>query len=193
MRLASLGLLISAAWISGAPGLLVAEEAKQPTFGRDVLPFLKAHCFHCHGRESGDNKADLSLDKFKDDLSLQQDRKTWDNVLSMLRTGEMPPKERPRPPAADLEAVQQSIEAVLANLDCAKFKNVGRVTVRRLNRTEYNNTIRDLVGVDFQPAADFPQDDVGYGFDNIGDVLSTTPLLLERYLAAAETIVEKAI
>ena len=64
--------------------------------------------------------------------------------------------------------------------------NVGRVTIRRLNRTEYNNTIRDLVGVDFKPAEDFPADDVGYGFDNIGDVLSVSPLLLEKYLSAAE-------
>src|SRR5262249_52867680 len=67
------------------------------------------------------------------------------------------------------------------------------VTLRRLNRTEYNNTIRDLVGVDFQPAADFPPDDVGYGFDNIGDVLSLSPLLMDKYLAAAETILERAI
>ena len=57
--------------------------------------------------------------------------------------------------------------------------------MRRLNRTEYNNTIRDLVGVDFKPADDFPSDDVGYGFDNIGDVLTISPLLMERYLAAA--------
>ncbi len=71
--------------------------------------------------------------------------------------------------------------------------NVGRVTIRRLNRTEYNNTVRDLVGVDFKPADDFPADDVGYGFDNIGDVLSVSPLLLEKYLTAAETILEQAI
>jgi len=82
---------------------------------------------------------------------------------------------------------------VQANFDCSKVKNVGRVTLRRLNRVEYNNTIRDLVGVDFQPAADFPADDVGYGFDNIGDVLSTTPLLFEKYVAAAETVFQKAI
>ena len=68
-----------------------------------------------------------------------------------------------------------------------------RVTLHRLNRVEYNNTIRDLVGVDFKPASDFPNDDVGYGFDNIGDVLSLSPLLLEKYLAAAESILEQAV
>ncbi len=79
-----------------------------------------------------------------------------------------------------------------SDVDCTG-RNVGRVTLRRLNRVEYNNTIRDLVGVDFKPAADFPNDDVGYGFDNIGDVLSLSPLLLEKYLSAAETILEQAI
>ena len=165
--------------------------AAAPSFERDVLPFLKTHCYHCHG--NGKQEAELALDKFTDNTSVLKDRKTWDTVKHMLREGEMPPKERPRPPAGDIEAVLKSIEAVLASLDCSKVKNVGRVTLRRLNRAEYNNTIRDLVGVDFLPAADFPDDDVGYGFDNIGDVLSTTPLLLERYLTAAETIFEKAI
>ena len=71
--------------------------------------------------------------------------------------------------------------------------NSGRVTLRRLNREEYNNSVRDLFGVDFRPADDFPSDDVGYGFDNIGDVLSISPLLMEKYLDAAETISEQAI
>src|SRR6476646_9327123 len=197
MRLASLGLPIvlaaaSAIALADDPAALKPEKVP-PTFAKDVLPFLKAHCFHCHGAEDGKNKAELTLSKYSDDLSVQQDRKVWDNVLHMLRAGEMPPMERKRPPAAEIEAVIDSIEFVLANLDCSKAPNVGRVTVRRLNRAEYDNTIRDLVGVDFQPAADFPQDDVGYGFDNIGDVLSTTPLLFERYLAAAESVMQKVI
>lgn len=170
-----------------------APEKSSPTFTTDVLPFLKAHCFHCHGTTDGKDKAELSLSKYTDDLSVQQDRKVWDNVLSMIRSGEMPPMERQRPTASEIEAAVQSIEGVLANLDCSKTPNVGRVTLRRLNRTEYNNTIRDLLGVDFQPAADFPNDDVGYGFDNIGDVLSTTPLLFERYLSAAESVLQKVI
>src|SRR5262245_1139948 len=167
--------------------------APKADFVRNVLPFLKTHCYHCHGTADGKNKADLALDKFADDLSVQQDRKTWDTVLHMLRAGEMPPPERPRPPAEDIQAVMKAIEAVQAGFDCTKIKNVGRVTVRRLNRAEYNNTIRDLIGVDYKPAADFPDDDVGYGFDNIGDVLSTTPLLFEKYLAAAESIFDRAI
>ena len=201
MRTPTLGLVILTLLACRSVPLRADEPAarppggdESPSFARDVLPFLKAHCFHCHGKpDSEKNEADLTLNKYADDLSVQQDRKVWDNVLHMLKSGEMPPKERPRPPAAELEAAMTNITAVLSNLDCSKVKNVGRVTVRRLNRFEYNNTVRDLLGVDFKPAADFPADDVGYGFDNIGDVLSTTPLLLEKYLAAAETILAQAI
>src|SRR5262249_16208871 len=72
------------------------------------------------------------------------------------------------------------------------IENPGRVTLRRLNRAEYNNTVRDLLGVDFRPADNFPVDDVGYGFDNIGDVLTLQPLLMEKYLDAAEAVAGKA-
>ena len=84
------------------------------------------------------------------------------------------------------------IDALATKVDCGPARDPGRVTIRRLNRAEYNNTIRDLVGVDFQPADDFPSDDVGYGFDNIGDVLTMPPILMEKYLAAAEKIARQA-
>ena len=111
----------------------------------------------------------------------------------MVQTGEMPPKERPRPAQDETAGVLKAIDAVFNSFDRNAKPNVGRVTIRRLNRTEYNNTVRDLVGVDFKPAEDFPVDDVGYGFDNIGDVLTVSPLLLEKYLTAAELILDQVI
>ena len=83
----------------------------------------------------------------------------------MVRSGEMPPKEKPRPDGKTVEAFLRSLDGLLADFDCTGTRNVGRVTLHRLNKSEYNNTIRDLIGVDFHPAADFPNDDVGYGFD----------------------------
>ena len=100
----------------------------------------------------------------------------------------MPPGDSEQPTPEE----RQRIVAWLDRIPCESIArgrvHPGRVTIRRLNRAEYNNTIRDLFGVDFKPADDFPSDDVGYGFDNIGDVLSLPPLLLEKYLAAAEKI-----
>ena len=90
-------------------------------------------------------------------------------------------------------AFLELLEKEMDRLDCSQMANPGRVTVRRLNRTEYDNTIRDLLRVDFKPSEDFPLDEVGYGFDNIGDVLSLSPILLEKYLNAAESVVTNAI
>lgn len=168
-----------------------AASANVPTYEKDIVPFLKKHCFNCHG--NGKAKADLSFDKFKDAESVLADRKTWDNVQHMVETCEMPPSGRPKPESSEIDAVLKAVRGLFDEADKSAKPNVGRVTIRRLNRTEYNNTIRDLIGVDFKPAEDFPADDVGYGFDNIGDVLSISPLLLEKYLTAAESILEQAI
>lgn len=109
-------------------------------------------------------------------------------VLEKLQTGEMPPPGMKRPLKADVEAVTGWIESELSRLQQSTPPDPGRVTSRRLNRYEYNNTIRDLLGIDIRPAEDFPVDPYGYGFDNIGDVLSLSPLLTEKYLKAASRI-----
>src|SRR3954447_6134455 len=162
----------------------------ESTYQKEIRPFLAKHCFACHA--NGKKKGDLSFDKFMDDMSVLNDRKVWDDVQQMVQSHEMPPDKRPKPEPAEVEAVLKSIHGLFDRFDKPAKPNVGRVTIRRLNRTEYNNTIRDLVGVDFKPADDFPADDVGYGFDNIGDVLSLSPLLMEKYLAAAEKIADLA-
>jgi hypothetical protein len=122
-----------------------------------------------------------------------QDRDLWEKVIRRVEAGEMPPKPMPPPKEADIHAFETFIHAEFDRADRHMRPDPGRVTARRLNRYEYNNTIRDLLGVDFKPAKDFPADDSGYGFDNIGDVLSLSPTLMEKYLAAAEQIAKRAI
>ncbi|MBY0526349.1 MAG: DUF1592 domain-containing protein [Gemmataceae bacterium] len=171
--------------------LPAADVSKDsPAFSKDGVAFLEKHCIGCHGEQKP--KADLSLHKFRDDPSLLKNRKVWQNVIQMVQMGEMPPKGKGRPTPAEIETFLKSVNGVFERAD-AGVRDPGRVTIRRLNRAEYNNTIRDLIGVDFNPAEDFPSDDVGHGFDNIGDVLSLSPVLLERYLAAAESIMQRAI
>ena len=174
-----------------APPPRAKGDLSRSIYQKDVLPFLKAHCFNCHG--NGKAKAELSFDGYTDDASVVKERKVWETVRHMLTAREMPPPDRPQPKPADAEAVSKALQELFDRADSAATPNAGRVTIRRLNKTEYNNTIRDLLGVDFKPAEDFPADDVGYGFDNIGDVLSVSPLLLEKYLSAAETILDRAI
>jgi len=161
-------------------------------YERDIQPLLARHCISCHGTKK--TKAKLNLESFPDEASVVQARKTWKRIYDQINAREMPPEEKPRLPAPDLEKLTSWIESVLDRVDPSAPRDPGRVVMRRLNRVEYRNTIRDLVGVDFNPnAEDFPSDDVGYGFDNIGDVLSLPPLLMEKYLAAAETILDRAI
>jgi hypothetical protein len=181
---------LSALFVSITPTSDAAEPAGKPSFALDVAPLVAKYCARCHG--SVKPKGGVSLIKDIDDAAVLKNRALWQKVADNLRGGEMPPAGAKRPSAAELEVWNRWLDGVVLNGDCTGSKDPGRVTIRRLNRAEYNNTIRDLVGVKFQPAKDFPADDVGYGFDNIGDVLSLPPLLMENYLAAAETIVEEA-
>lgn len=160
------------------------------TFSQHVAPLVTKYCTKCHGGMKP--RGGLNLEVFKDDASVTQARPIWEKVLHNVRTGEMPPEGRPRPTAAERELLTKWIGGNLAKSDTGR-KDPGRVTMRRLNRAEYANTIRDLVGVQFHADDDFPLDDVGYGFDNIGDVLSMPPMLMEKYLAAAERIMDQAI
>ncbi len=165
-------------------------RAATPAFAEAGVPFLEKHCVACHGKDK--QKGGLTLTPFRDDFSVLRARRTWKEILNMVESGDMPPEDREQPTAEERKRFIATATAVFARADNAK-PDPGRLTVRRLNRTEYNNTIRDLLHVEFRPADDFPSDEVGYGFDNISDVLSVSPLLMERYLDAADKVAELAI
>jgi len=156
-----------------------------------VKPFLAANCISCHGNEK--QKRELNFESLESVTTLIDDRDRWDEVVLKLRHREMPPDEEPQPPEHQRQAVAAWLERELARIDRLTPPDPGRVTARRLNRAEYNNTIGDLLGVDLRPADDFPQDDSGYGFDNIADVLSLSPALMEKYLSAADRVARAAL
>ena len=173
-----------------AEGPASRDASNATAFEAGVAPFLAQHCTRCHGGE--EPEAELALDTYRDSANIQQDIELWEKVQRMIEARQMPPSDEPQPAGEELQAVLAAITAEIERYDCTSERRPGRVTLRRLNRVEYNNTIRDLVGVDFRPADDFPADDVGNGFDNIGDVLSLPPVLFEKYLAAAERVVTEA-
>ncbi len=160
-------------------------------FDSTVRPVFAASCAQCHNARllSGG----LNVEAISSADSLVQQRDTWEKVLRRLRAGDMPPAGSPRPPKAQLDALTAYIERAFDRADASIPQDPGRVTARRLSRNEYTNTIRDLLGVRFRAEKYFPADDSGDGFDNIGDVLTVSPLLTERYLAAAERIARWAI
>ncbi|MFN7926339.1 MAG: DUF1587 domain-containing protein [Blastocatellia bacterium] len=135
----------------------------------------------------------MNVEDLKTLETLNSKHTVWDHILQKIQTGEMPPKGAPRPDPEEVQKVVAFLTAEFARLEKPAKPDPGRVTARRLNRAEYNNTVRNLLGVDIRPAEAFPQDDSGYGFDNIGDVLSLSPVLMEKYLTAAENVARTAL
>jgi hypothetical protein len=166
-----------------------SSQSSHISFAKEIKPLLQKYCYTCHGEKK---KGDLDLRIYTDEKSVTQSQAVFEKVMKNLQAHEMPPENKPQPTPAERELITRWVTELFFPCDC-EHPDPGRVTIRRLNRVEYNNTIRDLVGVNFRPAADFPEDDTGYGFDNIGDALSLSPVLLEKYLTAAERILDAAI
>ena len=186
-------------------GLLGILDGGNPIWGEDdpvslqremvyrsrVAPLIERYCFECHG--NGATEGDLDLDRFDSAQDIRLGRTVWKKVMQKVQVQAMPPADSPQPSAADRAELVRWLDETLNKVDCVREAQPGRVTLRRLNRVEYRNTIRDLLGVDYALAKEFPADDVGYGFDNIGDVLSLPPILLEKYLTAAEEVTAAAL
>ena len=173
---------------------VIANPGEEETsgFSQEGIPFMEKYCFSCH---TGDQPAaEISLNVFSDERSVIDNRDVWDRVLDMVATGYMPPSDSDfQPTLEESESFVAHIESIFEHANRTAKPDPGRVTIRRLNKVEYRNTVRDLLGVDFDPTENFPADDVGHGFDNIGDVLTMSPLLMERYFEAAEAIATRVI
>lgn len=170
---------------SGAEGLRGEQD-----FKKSVLPILSEYCYDCHGDGAG--KGGVKLDGFKSYDAQMGDRKFWDAVREHVSLHIMPPEGKPKPSMEQRQAIVKWIDDSVMWVDPSR-PDPGHITLRRLNRAEYNNTVRDVFFTDIKPAESFPADDTGYGFDNIGDVLSLSPLLMEKYLRAARQISEGVI
>ena len=162
----------------------------QSSYPDVIRPLLEAKCFDCHA--DGASKGGVTFDGFASDAGLMADTKLWHRVLKNVRDGLMPPPEKDQPTSGERQLLQQWIKTDVFRLDPTQ-PDPGRPVLRRLNRTEYRNSIRDLTGYDFPVNEEFPADDTGHGFDNIGAVLTVSPMLLEKYLTAARSIVQQVV
>jgi mono/diheme cytochrome c family protein len=188
------GLAVCATVGSGlATRTLVGQVQPQATadeYQQHVLPVLSKSCMTCHNDRA--KAGTLSLEAFRDPSAALAQQAIWPKVLERVTAGTMPPANAVPLSAADRDAIAAWIRKLPGVADAA-LPRAGRVTARRLNRVEYNNTIRDLLGVAARPAEEFPVDDSGYGFDNNGDVLSVSPMLMEKYMQAGEKISRLAV
>ncbi len=153
-------------------------------------PFLKVHCLGCHGPD--ESKGDLRLDQLDADLFQPSTFDRWREIVSRVQSGEMPPVKEPRPKP---EQVVDLVKRLTIRLDetSTEQRTEGRVVLRRLNRVEYENTVRDLFDVNVSVKEMLPEDSISHGFDNVGAALNISPVLVERYLEAADAVINEAI
>jgi mono/diheme cytochrome c family protein len=168
-----------------------AEYAADAAGHREIaLPFLAKHCARCHGPDvqEGGFRVDQQL---PNEFLSRNAAEAWSEVLHRLNRGDMPPKDEPRPAAADAARIVDWISH--ERLRGEKARRGTEIVLRRLNRAEYDNTIRELTGVDMRPSEAFPPDPPAAGFDNNGGALAMTPLQLELYVQAARQVLDRAL
>jgi len=165
------------------------EDKAVPQFRQNIQPLLAKYCYDCHG--DGMNKGKVAFDELtSNDALLNPD--LWLKVIKNVRAGLMPPQKNPRPTSGEVKRLEDWIKSSVFKID-PKNLDPGRVTVRRLNRVEYRNTIRDLIGFDYDTQIEFPPDDTGNGFDNNGDLLSLSAVRVDQYRQAAEALAKEAL
>ena len=182
-------LVVTFVVVAAPPAKLAPVDG--PGFARDVAPIIKNNCTGCHNASM--MSGGVNLLPYLDGTTLQTDRAAWNTIIQKIESGEMPPQGMPRPAQPVMNTLVTFAKGEFTKADASVKPDPGRVTARRLNRNEYRNTVRDLLAVDFRADKDFPTDDSGYGFDNIGDILTVSPILMEKYLNAAEAIASRAL
>lgn len=174
-------------------GLTAQGSAVRADFDQEIRPLLDQYCFQCHG--TGKRvKGGVNLAEFTNLASIHRDPKTWETALRVVEDREMPPEDKNQPSEMERERLVSWMRHTLDNPDDRVVpKDPGRVVLHRLSGTEYNNTIRDLFGVNSNPAEKFPSEGGGGGgFDNNADTLFIPPILMERYLESAHAVMEEA-
>src|SRR5262249_26879475 len=147
-------------------------------------------CRKCHGAD--DPEGDFRIDQLPADLSKHADRERWLYALKRIESGEMPPKSKPRPDAQDVKRLAGWVHAEV-KVAVARRAAEGRTAIRRLNRAEYENTMRDLLGIDVDLQETLPEDGSAHGFDNVSEAQHVSSFLMERYLEAADKALNLAI
>ena len=187
---------------TAAPAQPIKAQAKrdplavklEERLAKDIRPLMHKYCYECHG--NGEKKGGVKLDGPGDIKSIMNTAEDWLTVVEVMNLGLMPPEDKPQPTAHERLTIQQWVDEAAEYYPEDATPDPGWYTIHRLNRSEYRNTMRDLLGIDpaqYDLAENLPSDDTGYGFDNIADVLSMSPLQFEMFLQSAERAIELSL
>ncbi|HUQ70582.1 MAG TPA: DUF1592 domain-containing protein [Planctomycetaceae bacterium] len=183
--------LFATAWLATS---VIAQEARVPVdaagYQRTITPFFAKYCGQCHTGDKPEGEFAVDAKRLANDFGDPAAKAKWREVMNVLNSHEMPPEKEKQPSAAEVATIVDWITEQAVHAELARRE--GTAVLRRLNRDEYRNTIRDLVGVDFDISG-FPQEGTAGGFDNNGGALTISPLLLETYLSAAQQILDRAL
>ena len=185
--------LLVALAILGVSPAGIAAGAEGGDFATLIQPFFKEHCYRCHGERK--QKGDLRVDTLALDLTSPKLAMQWADIMDRISAAEMPPDEEDQPKAEDAARIVEWIAAQLNEAEAARQAAAQRVTFHKLTRDEYANTIRDLLGItyDINDPTGLPEDPDWQGFQRIGSVLTISATHVEKYLAAAETVLTEAL
>jgi mono/diheme cytochrome c family protein len=180
LRFASLTISVSLSWTSAGLGADSFEG------------FLEQHCIRCHG--AAKSEGDVRIDKFSRDFKSGADTHHWGEVLDRINSGQMPPKDEPKPTQAEIATFVTSLDSRLKEGRAARMAARSAVSHYRLSRKEYQNTVYDLLGVRYDPAkpGELNEDTLWHGFERIGSELSLSPSHVDRYYRAAEIVLDRA-
>lgn len=171
--------------------ILAATQTHAAEFAKSAAPFIEAHCVECHDDDT--HKANLRLDNLKFDPANADAARVWTKIFDKVISGEMPPKKKPRPAKDELDAVTKFLHDELHAASLAHQQKRGRVTVRRLNGVEFENSVRELVGTQVNLKDMLPEDGSAAGFDNVSAALDVSATHLLLYQRAAEKAIASAI
>lgn len=184
--------VLAAAWLSLCVDTSVqAQSQPADAFKARVQPVLDQYCVGCHS--AAEAAAGIAFDRFENQAQAIAGGSVWQRALDALETRIMPPETSDQPTRDEIAGVVRWVEKDFLEAQRKLARPPARVGIRRLNRQEYNNTIRDLVGLDLRPADDFPADESAFGFDHIGAAQSLSTIHIEKFLTAAESVLQKAI
>jgi len=174
-----------------AQALAKAAAADKFSLDRSIRPILELFCYRCHNDEK--HKGDVNLTRDHTPRLIAENRKVWLTVIEVLESKQMPPKKEKQMTDDQRKLLVAFINKTLGSLDCGETRDPGKSVIRRLNRTEYDNSILELTGLNLRLAEDFSPDSSGYGFDNIAEALALSPVLVEQYHQAAVKLLSEIV
>lgn len=186
-----LGLACLNAWLATSASAQPGQQDNPLSYDRNISGLLRTYCWRCHSESEPNGGVDLTA--YRDPRMIANDPLVWRTALEQIRSGEMPPEKAKQPSEEERDLIARFIELTVGEFDCSGTLDPGPAILRRLNRPEYDRSITELTGLELGLSQDFTEDAISFGFRNIAQSLTMSPLQVEQYFAAAKRVVAELL